>query len=479
MQPNGIIKVRILPTLKQQMVFKRWLGGSNYTYNHALHDIKRKKVSPYFNQLVVSYANDCDRYGNRKLPEFLSFTPTEIRKAALNDLVAAYDAAKTNRQLGNIGHYEVDYRRKKKQRCCFSISIPHDSIQFYIDEKYSDEYKVDLCPTKMKECMTNTLRKGKTKIKSILDECRLLQKEIDISDFYPINPEKNDYKNINTRIDFIDKKLKQNVFPKEMNKKPNFKPNVNTSIRVARLSRPGRNKSLDRLINSSQLNYNCRLCYKYGFWYLHIPYIRTSYPEPKIDNQDIVALDPGFKTFQTYFSSSGKYGKYQHDERRLKRICSMLDYYNWSKTNWHKPKYVRYKTDKLYRKQQHLVDEMHRQIIQDLTSQYNWIFLPSFETQDMLVGKSYNKKHREAKRHAYQLSHFKFKTRLINRCEQLENCKLLVVSEAYTTKTCTCCGWIWESMTTKDRIFNCKECNLKMDRDIHAARNILIRNLTG
>jgi transposase len=462
------------------MVFKRWLGGANYTYNHALHDIKRKKASPQFNSLVVSYANDCDRYGNRRLPEFLSFTPTEIRKAALNDLTAAYDAAKTNRRLGNISQYEVNYRRKKKQRSCFSMSIPYESIQFYIDEKYPDEYKVELCPSKMKECMTNTLRKGKTKTKSILDECRLLQEDLDVSDYYCIDKENNNYKKFNTRIDIIDKKLKQNISPKETTKKESvYKLDVNTSIRVARLSRPGRNKSLDNLINSSSLNYNCRLCYKYGFWYLHIPYIRTSYPEPKIDNQDMVALDPGFKTFQTYFSSSGKYGKYQHDERRLKRICSMLDYYNWSLTNWHKPKYVRYKTDKLYRKQLHLVDEMHRKIIQDLTSQYNWIFLPSFETQDMMAGKSYNKKHREAKRHAYQLSHFKFKTRLINRCEQLENCKLLIVSEAYTTKTCTRCGWVWESMTTKDRMFKCKQCELIMDRDIHAARNILIRNLTG
>lgn len=478
--PNGIIKVRILPTLKQQAVFKRWLGGTNYTYNHALYDIKRKKAEPHFNLLVASYANDCDRYGNRRLPEFLSFTPTEIRKAALNDLTSAYDSAKTNRRVGNIKHYEVDYRRKKKQRRCFSFSIPYESIRFYIDKKYPDEYRVDLCPTKMKECMTNTLRKGKTKTKSILDECRLLQKELDVLDYFPVNNKHVDYKNMNTKIDIIDKKLKQNTSPKENVKRElGSKSEVNTSIRVARLSRPGRNKSLDNLINSSSLNYNSRLCYKYGFWYLHIPYIRTQYQEPKIDNQDMVALDPGFKTFQTYFSSSGKYGKYQHDERRLKRICSMLDYYNWSLTSWHKPKYVRYKTDKLYRKQLHLIDEMHRKIIQDITSQYNWIFLPSFETQDMLVGKSYNKKHREAKRHAYQLAHYKFKTRLINRCEQLDNCKLLIVSEAYTTKTCSCCGWIWENMTTKDRIFKCKQCDLVIDRDVNAARNILIRTLTG
>ena len=100
----------------------------------------------------------------------------------------------------------------------------------------------------------------------------------------------------------------------------------------------------------------------------------------------------------------------------------------------------------------------------------------------MLAGRSYNKKFRAAKRHAYQLSHFKFKTRLINRCKQLENCKLLIVSEAYTTKTCSCCGWIWENMTTKDRIFKCKQCDLVIDRDVNAAVNIVseaIREFTS
>jgi len=42
-----------------------------------------------------------------------------------------------------------------------------------------------------------------------------------------------------------------------------------------------------------------------------------------------------------------------------------------------------------------------------------------------------------------------------------------------TTKTCSACGWIWESMTLSDRVFQCGKCGLALDRDVNAARNIL------
>jgi putative transposase len=211
---------------------------------------------------------------------------------------------------------------------------------------------------------------------------------------------------------------------------------------------------------------------------VHIPYVRNEYKEPT-NNDTAVALDPGFKTFQTFYSNE-TCGKYQQDEHRMKRICDMLDYYKWTlNTKWHASKYVKYKTDKLYRKQLHLVEEMHSRIINDITSKYNWIFLPTFETQDMLEGRGYTKGKRDVKRHAYQLCHFKFKERLKHRCHQMKNSKVLIVSEAWTTKTCSGCGWIWSDMTTKDRMFTCKSCKLEIDRDINGARNIMIRTLTG
>jgi hypothetical protein len=60
------------------------------------------------------------------------------------------------------------------------------------------------------------------------------------------------------------------------------------------------------------------------------------------------------------------------------------------------------------------------------------------------------------------------------------NCKVIIVNEAYTTKTCGMCGIINNNVGSKE-IFKCVNslCKYTMDRDIQAARNIYLRYLTN
>lgn len=74
-------------------------------------------------------------------------------------------------------------------------------------------------------------------------------------------------------------------------------------------------------------------------------------------------------------------------------------------------------------------------------------------------------------------SHYKFKQRLIWKCN-LTGTNLKIVNESYTSKTCTGCGWINKDLGNKN-IFKCLKCNLKIDRDINGARNILIKEWAG
>ncbi len=41
-----------------------------------------------------------------------------------------------------------------------------------------------------------------------------------------------------------------------------------------------------------------------------------------------------------------------------------------------------------------------------------------------------------------------------------------------TSKTCSRCGWIKQDLTLKDRVFNCENCGIVIDRDYNAAINI-------
>ena len=51
--------------------------------------------------------------------------------------------------------------------------------------------------------------------------------------------------------------------------------------------------------------------------------------------------------------------------------------------------------------------------------------------------------------------------------------RLVKVDARNTSKTCSSCGWLKESMTLEERTFRCEKCGLVLDRDVNAARNIL------
>ena len=53
--------------------------------------------------------------------------------------------------------------------------------------------------------------------------------------------------------------------------------------------------------------------------------------------------------------------------------------------------------------------------------------------------------------------------------------EIIIVTEEFTSKTCTNCGCQGTSYDKK-RIKLCK-CGVKIDRDINGARNILIKNI--
>jgi transposase len=298
--------------------------------------------------------------------------------------------------------------------------------------------------------------------------------------------------------DYIDYDYKQ-MYKKTPVVKTNIKSTSSTYIRFF-------HKKNDKLLYNLNIEYDCIIKYEYGIWYLHIPYVRQPRKEPKSQTaesqqlketnesttyidalfQSIVGLDPGFKTFLAFYSQM-IHGKIQQNNI-FKKICSKLDYYNklyYGKkigNVWiNQPKQISYTkyiyiTNLLYRKQSHLAMQMHYNTITFLTGNFNWILLPSFESQEIVKGKKLSK---ETKREASQLQHYKFKQRLQSACSSMKNCKVLIVSEAWTSKTCGRCGSIKTNLTLKDRIYSCNKCGLSIDRDVNGSRNILLRNIQG
>ena len=66
---------------------------------------------------------------------------------------------------------------------------------------------------------------------------------------------------------------------------------------------------------------------------------------------------------------------------------------------------------------------------------------------------------------------YEFRRQLTYKCD-LYGSKLITVSRFFpSSKTCSFCGHI-QDISLKERVFNCQQCNMTIDRDLNAARNL-------
>lgn len=165
-------------------------------------------------------------------------------------------------------------------------------------------------------------------------------------------------------------------------------------------------------------------------------------------------------------------------------------------------KQLKNKIRKKYKKIKNIIKEVHNQTAHYLCNNYDKILLPKFETQKMIStkksfkeykkdfineGKTYEDKKEKSKIFTKKirlnrnvkymlgcLSHYSFKQHLQNKSLEY-GCQLKIVTEEFTSKTCTNCGYISDKYN--NRIKTCTNCNYSIDRDYNGARNILIKNL--
>ena len=66
---------------------------------------------------------------------------------------------------------------------------------------------------------------------------------------------------------------------------------------------------------------------------------------------------------------------------------------------------------------------------------------------------------------------YEFRRQLTYKCE-LYGSKIIIVDRFFpSSKTCSCCGHI-QDMPLKERVFNCGNCGVSIDRDLNASLNL-------
>ena len=266
-----------------------------------------------------------------------------------------------------------------------------------------------------------------------------------------------------------------------------------------------------------------------GTYYLIIPFYEN---KTKIENNKIISLDPGVRTFQTGYDPEGKIIECgEKSIKKIKKIFNSISKFDSllntriintipqdelieiknkiKEKSYPKPKpkqksknrkekekngtfqekdikkkclslekrnYWRSRT-KLYKKCNGEINNLHNKVGCFLTTNYKNILLPEFQVSKMI--RKIRKESSDSNRvinsrtaHMMQcLSFYKFKMKLKGLCEK-RGCNLYIVDESYTSKTCGRCGEL-----KGNKVFTCKNCNLIIDRDWNGARNILLKNL--
>lgn len=252
-------------------------------------------------------------------------------------------------------------------------------------------------------------------------------------------------------------------------------------------------------IDISNINYACIVSKtKTGKYSLSIPIFKPSTFLVEKQDQDkevkIVSIDPGTRTPFTCYDPSGKCfkigdekidnlylfylerdainsridelkkikGKFKTRIQIYKKICRRIRRLNIA---GHKIQ------EKLTNKR----NQFHYDSIKYLLSNYDSVLIPKFQTSQMMK-KEERKLNETQVRKLGLWRHSQFRIRLIEKAELIGK-KVIVTDEQYTTKTCGNCGKI--NNITIEKEFNCEGCHVKLDRDINASRNILIRFLSN
>lgn len=204
------------------------------------------------------------------------------------------------------------------------------------------------------------------------------------------------------------------------------------------------------------------ISYRAGDWYISFAYEQSRTLPPKA--QTSVGVDLGIKNLATLSNDEvfANLHAYRLAERKLKRLQRSLSRKHQSSANRAK---ARLKVARLYRR----VADIRKDYLHKLTS----YLAKNFETvviEDLNVsGLLANRKLAKA---IADLGMYEFRRQLDYKC-QLYGTKLVVADRWFpSSKMCSHCGYIKDSLPLEERVFHCEKCRNSIDRDLNAACNL-------
>lgn len=199
------------------------------------------------------------------------------------------------------------------------------------------------------------------------------------------------------------------------------------------------------------------------------------------ENLRVAALDSGVRTLNTAVDSKGNITEFEPgDVGKIYRLCHHMDKLQSKAFKKATPSRKRYNLRKAWhraiKRVKNLVMTARNKTVKHLCKNYNLIFLPEFNTTEMVnqakrgIGKS-------TAREMMTWSHYSFE-KLLKTTALREITMVVNVTEEYTSKTFLCCGTLHHTLG-RSTISRCPSSRKVMDRDENGARNILLKSCMG
>jgi putative transposase len=197
-------------------------------------------------------------------------------------------------------------------------------------------------------------------------------------------------------------------------------------------------------------------------WFISFKVETEPKPTPKI--VETVGVDLGVKSLATLstgevFEGAKSYRKLEHKLARLQRVVARRDL---KSHNWHK---AQLKVALLHKRIADIRQDTLHKLTTYLTKNHSRIVIEDLNVSGMLAN------HKLAKSIA-DMGFFEFRRQLDYK-SQLYGSQLYVVDRWFpSSKTCSNCGAIKESLSLSDRVYQCQSCSLLIDRDFNASLNL-------
>jgi transposase len=237
------------------------------------------------------------------------------------------------------------------------------------------------------------------------------------------------------------------------------------------LPREMRGRADKGLVNRSEVKITrTRLGYYYATVTVEIE------QRPTMTN-DMLAMDPGCRTFQTWYSDNGtcgKVGKFDVQQRALEEadaLKSRMDK-EGSRHNAAWRRRTRRQFLRALERVRNRTADLHHKVASWMCSNFRLILIPTFATQRMLSQGFLRSKTCRAMQ---TWSHYSFRRFLTSHAQLYTHTKALECGEHFTTKQCGRCGAI--NNVGGSEVFRCHGCGYTADRDYKSARDILAKHL--